>query len=39
MKNLPSIQDPRLRLFAPFLLVIANILCFAWLVLVFLRLL
>ncbi len=39
MKNLPPVQNPTLRLMMPVLLVIANILCFACLVLAVLRLL
>lgn len=39
MKGLPPIQNPTLRLMMPVLLVIANILCFACLVLAVLRLL
>lgn len=39
MKSFPPIQNPAFRLFLPVLLVIANILCFACLVLFVLRLL
>lgn len=39
MNHLPPVRNPTLRLFLPVLLTIANILCFACLVLFFLRLL